>query len=171
MNIFVLDLNLLKCAQYTCDKHVVKMILEYTQMLSTAHRVLDGDDAPSNLYKATHINHPCNKWVRESSNNYFWLYHLLVYLIDEYTYRYSRRHKCANLLDELSYKPKNILTLPINAGISPQPLAMPDYCKIPGDVVGSYRNYYIHEKSSFATWKYRPIPVWYFTRIAKVLEV
>ena len=27
-----------------CDKHVVKMILEYAQLLSTAHRVLDGDE-------------------------------------------------------------------------------------------------------------------------------
>ena len=30
-----------------CDKHVVKMILEYAQMLSTAHRVLDGDEKQS----------------------------------------------------------------------------------------------------------------------------
>ena len=26
-----------------CDKHVVKMIIEYAQLMSTAHRVLDGD--------------------------------------------------------------------------------------------------------------------------------
>jgi hypothetical protein len=42
MNIFVLDKNPIKAAQQHCDKHVVKMILESAQMLSTAHRILDG---------------------------------------------------------------------------------------------------------------------------------
>ena len=41
MNIFYLDNNQSICAKYHVDKHVVKMILEYAQMLSTAHRVLD----------------------------------------------------------------------------------------------------------------------------------
>ena len=37
-----------------CDKHVVKMILETAQMLSTAHRVLDGDEPADEvgLYKS-----------------------------------------------------------------------------------------------------------------------
>lgn len=42
MNIFYLDKNPVMAAQYHCDQHVVKMILETAQMLSTAHRVLDG---------------------------------------------------------------------------------------------------------------------------------
>lgn len=41
MNIFVLDQNPVIAARDHCDKHVVKMILEYGQMLSTAHRLLD----------------------------------------------------------------------------------------------------------------------------------
>ena len=52
MNRFVLDQDPLKAAAYHCDKHVVKMILEEAQMLSTAHRILDGDeyvDASSGL--------------------------------------------------------------------------------------------------------------------------
>ena len=44
MNIFYLDEDVQKCAEYHVDRHVVKMILEYAQLLSTAHRVLDGDD-------------------------------------------------------------------------------------------------------------------------------
>lgn len=43
MNIFVLDLNPYQAARDHCDKHVVKMILEYGQMLSTSHRLLDGN--------------------------------------------------------------------------------------------------------------------------------
>ena len=42
MNIFYLDHNPLLSAQYHCDKHVCKMIVEYAQMLSTAHRIVDG---------------------------------------------------------------------------------------------------------------------------------
>jgi hypothetical protein len=42
MNIFVLHPDPEKSARDHCDKHVVKMILEYGQMLSTAHRLLDG---------------------------------------------------------------------------------------------------------------------------------
>jgi hypothetical protein len=44
MNIFYLDKDPKTCAQYHCDKHVVKMILEYAQLLSTAHRVIDGKE-------------------------------------------------------------------------------------------------------------------------------
>jgi hypothetical protein len=42
MNIFYLHREPIMAAQAHCDKHVCKMILEYAQMLSTAHRVLDG---------------------------------------------------------------------------------------------------------------------------------
>ena len=55
MNIFFLDEDPRICAQAHCDKHVIKMILEYAQMMSTAHRELA---PPSNLmksmYKITH---------------------------------------------------------------------------------------------------------------------
>ena len=42
MNIFYLDNHTHRCAKQHCDKHVVKMIIEYAQLLSTAHRVIDG---------------------------------------------------------------------------------------------------------------------------------
>jgi len=35
MNIFVLDENVKKCAEYHCDKHVVKMITEHNQILGS----------------------------------------------------------------------------------------------------------------------------------------
>ena len=79
------------------DKHCIKMILEYAQLLSTAHRVLDGvelegisasgrkrkfwtlgDSRDYTLYKATHINHPSAIWVRKSYENYEWLYTMFI---------------------------------------------------------------------------------------------
>ena len=44
MNIFYLDRDVRKCAQMHLDKHVVKMIIEYAQLMSTAHRYCDGEE-------------------------------------------------------------------------------------------------------------------------------
>ena len=59
MNIFILDKDPKTAAEYHCDKHVLKMILETAQMLCTAHWETGGQ-AP---YRATHKNHPCTKWT------------------------------------------------------------------------------------------------------------
>ena len=42
MNLFILNRDPIIAAQDQCDKHVVKMIVESAQMLSTVHRMLDG---------------------------------------------------------------------------------------------------------------------------------
>ena len=160
-----------------CDKHVVKMIIEYAQLLSTAHRILDGqeyvdkttngrsirrwrmsDDVENVLMKASHINHPSAVWARQSADNYLWLYHLWFDLCQEYTYRYEKVHSCYNRLKAVLYKvPKNIL---LKEFTQPPP-AMPDDCKILGDSLGSYRKYYVERKNHFAKWKCREVPVWY----------
>ena len=175
MNIFYLDSNVNKCAEYHNDKHVVKMILEYAQLLSTAHRVLDGKeyiDASSGrkmkrwelpesgmesiLYKATHINHPSAVWVRQSNNNYNWLVCLFQSLLTEYTHRYGKIHSCDRLVYWLRKPPVNI---PVGYFTQPTP-AMPDEYKDPCSIV-SYRNYYIGAKKRMANWKKRPIPEWW----------
>lgn len=175
MNIFYLDSNVTKCAEYHNDKHVVKMILEYAQLLSTAHRVLDGKeyiDASSgrkikrwrledtslegHLYKATHINHPSAVWVRQSNNNYNWLVCLFQSLLSEYTHRYGKIHSCDRLVYWLRKPPINI---PVGYLTQPTP-AMPDEYKV-SDSVQSYRNYYLGAKNNMAKWKNRPIPEWW----------
>jgi len=45
MNIFILDECPAKASEYLCDKHVVKMILESTQILSTVAQ-LRGHSGP-----------------------------------------------------------------------------------------------------------------------------
>jgi hypothetical protein len=44
MNVFYLDESPVISAKLQCDKHIVKMPTEMGQMLSTAHRELDGND-------------------------------------------------------------------------------------------------------------------------------
>lgn len=156
MNIFYLDSDPRLCAKYHCDKHVVKMIIEYAQMLSTAHRVLDGVDSDV-LYKATHVNHPSNIWVRSAKQHYNWLYTLFIELSMEYTARYNKAHKTFSKLNKiLNRPPKNIPASPF----SEPPLAMPDECKL-GDVINSYRNFYKLKKVRFAKWKNGNVPTWF----------
>jgi len=168
MNIFYLCHNTDECAKAHVDKHVVKMILEYAQLLSTAHRLLDGkgvrhklDRDDDVIYAATHGNHPSAVWARAASCNYEWLYSLFCSLCDEYTYRYRKKHltdvKLRGILKRL---PDNIRHS--NIWYSPTP-AMPDECKIDGDVLESYRNYYRTNKGHLAKWTRRNIPVWYST--------
>ena len=76
MNIFYLHENPQRCAEMHCDKHVVKMILETAQLLSTAHHEIDGEPSIE-CYKATHKNHPSAVWARENRSNYIWLWNLL----------------------------------------------------------------------------------------------
>ena len=153
MNIFYLDHDPVMCAQMHCDKHVVKMIVEYAQLMSTAHRVLDGNDS---VYQSTHINHPSTIWVRQTSENYEWLFQLWTMLLDEYTYRYDRMHACAKLYPILINTPNNIA----HGNFSEPTPAMPDEYKITGDSITSYRQFYANAKKHFLTWKSRPCPAW-----------
>lgn len=158
MNIFYLSEYADEAAEMHCDKHVVKMILETAQLLSTAHRVLDGDDYAdrAGLYKITHTNHPSAVWVRQSEANYYWTLHLLWYLCAEYSKRYHKVHKTARLIDALAVVPDNIP----DGDFTEPPQCMPDEYKHL-DTVVAYRTYYQNEKADFAVWKYTQAPTWW----------
>ena len=178
MNIFYLDKDPKTCAEMHVDKHCVKMILETAQLLSTAHRVLDGtevigvsktgrkakrwelnDSRESILYSATHINHPSAVWCRQSLWNYVWLADLLNHLCEEYTFRYKKVHKVERdgLLNTLLINvPRKI---PDVLFTEPTP-AMPDQYKVPGNSIQSYKNYYLGEKTRMFSWKNRNKPDW-----------
>lgn len=146
-------------AQYQCDKHVVKMILETAQLLSTAHRVIDEADDDI-LYRKTHQNHPCAIWVRESSENYNWAYKHFVALCDEYTFRYGKIHLTEKKLKtRLSEFPKSIRELPMSAfrlAMNSNPECITD------DPVESYRKYYSTKIDKFKMiWTKRSVPAWF----------
>jgi hypothetical protein len=181
MNIFYFNSNPVACAKQHCDKHTVKMIVEYAQLLSTAHRVLDGnkmiikknnrkktiyvlndEDFEDSLYTATHVNHPSNKWVRNSIQNYSWLLNMWIALCSEYTKRYGKIHKSSSLMTVLLNAPTNI---PLDVPFSPPWRAMPDefkkdksekdYCE------KSYQAYFNNTKRHIAFWKTNEIPHWF----------
>jgi hypothetical protein len=178
MNIFYLDKDPKVCAQMHNDKHVVKMILEYAQLLSTAHRINDGEMyigktentgrnvkrwkhpnpvMEETLYKATHVNHPSAVWTRQSKYNYSYIYFLFCALCDEYTYRYGKVHLTDTKLRSALGKPPKNFKENIK---TPMPQCMPDYCKVEGNSIQAYKNYYINEKSSFNVYTKREKPEW-----------
>lgn len=152
MNIFVLDKDPKKCAQYHADRHVVKMPLESAQMLCTAHHV-SGNDAP---YIKTHVNHPCTRWVRENKVNYRWLVSLGEELLKEYTYRY---HKIHGSIQVIAWCRNYLPDLP-EIGVTTRPQAMDEKYKS-SDVVDAYRSYYRNEKKEIARWTGRERPDWF----------
>jgi hypothetical protein len=172
MNIFVLDPDAATSARMMCDKHVVKMILESCQLLSTAHHVLDGEpvmtkgkkkeyktfsNGNTNICRCTMINHPCTIWARETRANYLWLWKHAHALCKEYTRRYGKVHVMEKMLmDELYDPPANIT----KGKLTPFAQAMPDEYRN-SDAVIAYRNYYINEKARFAKWKNCEVPEWF----------
>lgn len=166
MNIFVLDSNPAICARFHCDKHVVKMILETAQLLSSAHHICDPvtklngthfNARGHEIYRPFGVNHPCAKWVREDGCNYSWLHELGLCLLEQYKLRYSKVHACTEILRErLVYLPK---ALQIHAQ-TPFVQVVPYDCK-QVDPIQAYRDYYCRHKSDIAVWNHGPTPFWY----------
>lgn len=176
MNIFWLDNDPRKNAASHCDKHVVKMIVEYAQLLSTAVRIANGRKITQNkktyyllrgeklgtegeilnqrlVYKVAHVNHPCSVWARESFVNWSTLHVLAICLCEEYTRRYGKIHKCEALIRGLP-DPK------LNGDATPKPQCMPEQYR-GRNVVTAYRKLYIESKSRFCTWRNGEVPLWY----------
>lgn len=159
MNIFYTNRDPNTAAREHCDKHVVKMIIEYAQLLSTAHHVIDGDAARPGIYRVTHRNHPSAVWVRQSAEHYGYVYTLLEALGEEYFHRYGRVHKTMReVAPALILQPEN---MPMNGGWVDPPQCMPDEYKRPGNVVEAYRTYIAGAKRHFAKWTNRTAPRWF----------
>lgn len=187
MNIFVLDSDPAKAAEYMCDKHIPKMILESAQLLCTAHwigwskmippppgingkakkewlklRIPHPDLIPP--YSMTHVNHPCGVWARQCWGNYNWLVRHALAQCAEYTKRYGKVMKTEEVIRWANRFPPPVFdnTNPDDPmGMTPFATAMPDVFRVPGDPVQSYRNYYLGSKVRFAKWKYTNPPSWW----------
>lgn len=182
MNLFVLSECPVEAAQMQCNAHVTKMTVESAQMLSTAHRMLDGylEPRPSksgkrlskywvhpnqhletNLYKAVHHHHPCTVWTMQTSANYEWHYRHFVALAEEFEYRYQKKHGSFVLLQDILKDPPKHITQgpktdwPLAMGSNPE-------CMFYGEAVKSYRAFYQTKQKRFKMeWKCRPIPEWF----------
>lgn len=161
MNIFVLDRDAGKAARYHCDKHVVKMLLETAQLLSTALWLVDPPQAQrlyarGRIYRATHRHHPCVRWLAESPANVRWLSRLGTALATEYQYRYGRRHASAPVIACLA----QLAAQSRGGRRTPFAQAMPEQYRR-ADAVEAYRAYYRGAKAPIADWTRRRAPRWF----------
>lgn len=108
MNIFYTDNDPVIAARQHCRVHMRKMIVEYAQLLSAAHHVLDGGKAIDGLYKLSHKNHPCAVWIRKSSEHYNWLHKCAMELCEMYRKDSGKVHKTESVLKTLIKHPTNI---------------------------------------------------------------
>jgi hypothetical protein len=155
MNIFILDKDPIKAARQHNDKHCVKMILEHTQMLSTAIRV-HSNDTIEGVYKTAHLNHPCSIWTRQTRSNFKWLCEMTEELFQEYTRRYGKQHKSYSIFKTC----EQYSHLIPEGELTPHAQAMPPEYK-DSDPVKAYRTYYIKDKKEFSTWKNGNTPEWF----------
>lgn len=122
MNIFVLALNARIAASLHCDRHVVKMILESTQMLCFAMhhlKIVLPEVNDITMYKPSkgHMYHPCTLWLLGGKNHFFWLLELALSLCKRYTDIYERTHKCEALLRHILAS-VHVEKLPENTDVS-----------------------------------------------------
>ena len=184
MNLFYLDENLDKCAEYHVDKHIVKMPLEVAQILCTAVWVdvhlgfvpralnksesdhlnslkkdikhLPPESRPLTPYLPMMYNHPCTIWARSSLDNYEWTHCYGNALGEEYRYRYGKQHKSVTVINQLP----DIKRMERH-GFTTFGLAMPDVLKDYDNPIQSYRDYYHLDKGTFASWTGRERPPWW----------
>ena len=161
MNIFYLDRDPARAAEMMHDKHVVKMILETAQILSTVcHRHGVWKEG---MYRPTHPHHPSVLWAGDSAAHFNWLVDHGQHLCNEYHHRYGRFHKSGPVIDLCSAEAPE--QFPARTWIDPTQ-AMPEEFKVPGDSVAAYRAYYLGRKVEQSKWTRRPVPTFVLEGIA-----
>lgn len=156
MNIFYLDENPKIAASYMVDRHIIKMGLESVQMMCTAHRILDVDENHDHLYKKCHDNHKCNVWLRQSHENYMWLWEHAQEIFKIFSKK-GKQHKSETLMEFLQNPPNNMPKIPFTTPA----FAFPDEFKIFGDAVECYREYYKKDKLHLKKYTYNTCPDWW----------
>lgn len=163
MNIFAFDKSPYQSALWLDDIRKNKMILESCQMLSTTVHVLDPDTTLP-IYKLAYLNHPCSRWTRASSSNFYWLWNYTKHCLD----MRGVDHKCISVLETLEdWFEYNLTKFPYHkptefANCTRNKAYGIDYTHVT-DVHEAYQLYYIarirNDKIKL-TWKHGSMPNW-----------
>lgn len=181
-NVFYLDEDPIVAARLHCDKHVEKMILITSQVLSTVWCSQDvseeivsldwgvpiGDAPPRGLkhlnslllgqriYPPSHAAHPCVKWAGLYGGNYDWLYRLGMALLEEARYRFGRIHACTPVLRVLEVLPPALMDSEATWCDAPAVVPVPD----DREVVEQYREFYQKQVLGEMRYTKRAPPDW-----------
>jgi len=164
MNLFVLDRRPETAAQYHCDKHVRKMILEAVEMMGYVYPHGQFQPWPWVHSKGRHYNHPMSKWVRASRHNFDWTLQYAEALCHEFVWRFDKkvRHACHAHVDWIaSHIPfDQLLDMPMTDWprcFGPHK----EQIVLSSDAVFDYRTYYMVAKRHMAVWTKRGEPFWW----------
>lgn len=171
MNLFRLSDDPKETAQFYQDIHVRKIIVESAQILANCYTLKELENAPKtqlgNTRKYSYYNHPICKWVREDLNNYNWVLCHAVALVTEYTYRFDKKHFCADFILWCAINFPNLKNIAPTE--HPQCFLKYPELMVKNNPVEGYRNYYKTHKMFFvnkkgkvtnATWTRRDKPIW-----------
>lgn len=145
MNVFYLDTCAKISAQSLIDIHVRKMIVESSQLLANCYSNEELYLAPrtqsGTIRKYSYYNHPCSVWVRSSYDNFSWLLNHACFLLDEFDYRFEKKHFCDSFIGWCYNHRPNLKRI----GFTKPALAVKHYPHF-DDPVLTYRNYYSNDK-------------------------
>lgn len=152
MQIYYLDNDPVKSAQYHTDVHLRKMITESLQILSTVCHIYNQPELA--VYKPTHKNHPSVLWASETIDNYLWLYDMTEAMYNEYKFRFNKTH--------LAGEKFKFLGIPYikNEGLTPIRYGFKNKKYYFDDRVLGYRTYLLNEKLHCIKYTNRKMPDW-----------
>ena len=173
VNFFYLDRDPKICAQYYCNKHIIKIPIEIAQILSKIHYELKSKIDFSKIYKNSIVvnnNIGPYQWIKESYDNYMWTCKLGLELINEYKLRYNKdNHKTELILLFLFYNPPKLLKKGITKFIGTNKYDMFQF--ISNDPVICARYQYAEMKCNHDKWIKGDSPPDWFIKIKKYLLI
>ena len=167
MNIFALDEDPRKAAEYHCDQHIHKMITESAQMLSAQLSKTAFYSHATVGFPISVASHPCTLWLAEHPDNVAWLYQLCAELENQRFLGCSASHASMPFINMAA----DILTdghLTSWQNHSTFAMAMPVGLQDKDNPVKAYREYYKYKHLGWQslgrkgmTWINRGTPSWW----------
>jgi hypothetical protein len=163
VNFFYLDINPKICAQYYCNKHIIKIPIEIAQILSKVHYELKSNIDYDKIYKnSSVVKNTLGPyiWIKESLDNYIWACRLGLELINEYKFRYNKEtFKTQIIIEILLNNLPNLPKIGKTKFISTNQFDMFQF--ISNDPVICARYNYCEMKCANDIWTNRKEPYWF----------
>lgn len=155
MNTFYTDKCPIQSANNLAYRHVVKMIVEGCQLLSTAHHILGTSLDKASIYRKTHHNHPSAIWIRQSKEHYDWLWMHTKRMCEIYTTRTGRVHASEAKLDTLLCYPTGLARKPFTV----PPACVDDDLKCIAKSSCTEKAYHVYLNRKYREWQTRDKPL------------
>jgi hypothetical protein len=170
VNFFYLDIDPKICAQYYCNKHIIKIPIEIAQILSKVHYEFKSGIDYNKIYKnSLVVKNTLGPyiWITQSLDNYIWTCNLGLELVNEYKFRYNKTtFKTQIIIETLLNNLPNLPKIGKTKFIGTNQFDMFQF--ISDDPIICARYNYCEMKCSNDIWTNRQKPDW-FENIKKII--